>query len=254
MLLPATLRRATLGARAAVGVARRMHPGPRLQSTTTIKAAPPAGLRLDPTLEGIISRFAESTRAGSKAAEDKSKKLVDDFRNLQSVRVQNVLLVCSDYDSYTFEEDGLLTEMVGAGYGERNLTKPPTIERVNSTVKALQRFKEQKYDMVGPTSLELPDGCSRLCCAAVARRLVACLVGCRLCCASLLCLWSPRLPRLPPPPCTSPHLPRASSHATRILRHVRHTLPPLHHLLCASGHLAASHGRPQGFHLCYSQD
>eukprot|EP00966_Prymnesium_polylepis_P298706 6903014-Prymnesium_polylepis.1 len=94
-------------------------------------------------LENIISRFSESAKAGN-LMEDKSKKLVDDFNKLQAYRVQRVLLVCSDYDSYTFEEDGLLSEMVYNWYGERNLTKPPSIERVNSTVRALERFKEYK--------------------------------------------------------------------------------------------------------------
>ena len=69
-------------------------------------------------LENIISRFSESAKAGN-LMEDKSKKLVDDFNKLQAYRVQRVLLVCSDYDSYTFEEDGLLSEMVYNWYGER---------------------------------------------------------------------------------------------------------------------------------------
>ena len=38
--------------------------------------------------------------------ESKSKSLVDEFGLLQRFRVQKVLLVCSDYDSYTFEEEG----------------------------------------------------------------------------------------------------------------------------------------------------
>ena len=133
------LRRATLAA-----AARVAGQGSLRRASGSVAAKK---LRLDPMLENIISRFSESTKTGN-MVEDKSRKLVNDFRKLQGVRVQNVLLVCSDYDSYTFEEDGLLTEMVGAGYGERNLTKPPSIERVNSTVKALQRFKESKYDMV----------------------------------------------------------------------------------------------------------
>jgi len=57
-----------------------------------------AGVRLDPMLENIISRFSESAKAGN-LMEDKSKKLVDDFNKLQAYRVQRVLLVCSDYDS-----------------------------------------------------------------------------------------------------------------------------------------------------------
>ena len=31
---------------------------------------------------------------------------MEEFSQLQRFKVQRVLLVCSDYDSYTFEEDG----------------------------------------------------------------------------------------------------------------------------------------------------
>jgi hypothetical protein len=72
-----------------------------------------APLRLEPQLEGIITRFQSSIKASRGGLhEDKSKSLVNDFGQLQRVRVQNVLLVCSDYDSYTFEEEGLLNELV----------------------------------------------------------------------------------------------------------------------------------------------
>ena len=43
--------------------------------------------------------------------------------------MQKVLLVCSDYDSYQFEEDGLLMEMIWGTYTEHELTKPPNVDR-----------------------------------------------------------------------------------------------------------------------------
>ena len=55
-------------------------------------------------------------RARKSATEtDKSSSIVDSVAQLQTRRVQNVLLMCSDYDSYTFEEDGLLTELIYSG-------------------------------------------------------------------------------------------------------------------------------------------
>ena len=62
---------------------------------------------LDGSLEKIISRFESSMKSGSAGVvQEKSSSLVDEFGQLQRFRVQRVLLVCSDYDSYTFEEDG----------------------------------------------------------------------------------------------------------------------------------------------------
>ena len=73
----------------------------------------PAPVRLDSSLESILGRFRESKRGATKGT---AKALVDDFGQLQRIRVRKVLLVCSDYDSYTFEEDGLLNEMVTQWY------------------------------------------------------------------------------------------------------------------------------------------
>ena len=59
---------------------------------------------------GYKSAIAKA-RDAAKAA-DKSKSLVDDFVMLQRFRVQKVMLVCSDYDSYTFEEEGCVIATV----------------------------------------------------------------------------------------------------------------------------------------------
>ena len=63
---------------------------------------------------------------------------MDNFE-LQRVRVQKVLLVCSDYDSYTFEEEGLLNELVYQWYAEHSLSKPPVIDRVSSPEAGVRR-------------------------------------------------------------------------------------------------------------------
>ena len=98
---------------------------------------------LEPSLESALSRFRKSA-----TETDKSSSIVDSVAQLQTRRVQNVLLMCSDYDSYTFEEDGLLTELIYSEYDTMNLRKPPTIERVSSPEKALARMKEQEYDLL----------------------------------------------------------------------------------------------------------
>lgn len=139
--------------RTAIGAAQRSLSTQRrsLSSFASSEEVPvPPFVRLEPALETIISRFQSSLKAGRARAESKSANLVDDIGQLQRFRVQKVLLVCSDYDSYTFEEDGLLNESLWAEYSEHALlSKPPTIDRVASPELAVERFKEMgDYDMV----------------------------------------------------------------------------------------------------------
>ena len=131
----------------AAAVAARRKLSSRAAGDNELTAKP---LLLDPALETIISRFQSSLKAGRARAESKSANLLDDIGQLQRFRVQKVLLVCSDYDSYTFEEDGLLTESLWSEYSEHALlSKPPTIDRVASPELAVERFKELgDYDMV----------------------------------------------------------------------------------------------------------
>lgn len=63
-------------------------------------------MRLEPALEKIITSFKSSMKPTRLGSVDKSRAIVDEFGMLQRFRVQKVLLVCSDYDSYTFEEEG----------------------------------------------------------------------------------------------------------------------------------------------------
>lgn len=102
-------------------------------------------LRLEPSLESALARFRSATL---KSGKDRS--IVDDFAKLQAVKVKKVLLLCSDYDSYTFEEEGLLSEVVFQEYAMLNLRTPPMIERVSTSERALSRLRESpgQYDMV----------------------------------------------------------------------------------------------------------
>ncbi|MDJ0763347.1 MAG: PEP/pyruvate-binding domain-containing protein [Myxococcota bacterium] len=63
-------------------------------------------------------------------------------------RVHNILLVSSPYDSFTFEEDGRLTELLFSEYLELNLRYAPNIMRVSTAEEALQALQRSTFDLV----------------------------------------------------------------------------------------------------------
>jgi DNA-binding NarL/FixJ family response regulator len=70
------------------------------------------------------------------------------FANLMPWRVRNILLVSSLYDSFTFQEDGRLTEMLFSEYLELNLRYAPRIERVSTVTEALEKLRNAPFDLV----------------------------------------------------------------------------------------------------------
>jgi hypothetical protein len=68
--------------------------------------------------------------------------------SLMQRRVRNILLVSSVYDSFTFEEDGRLTEALSTEYLELNLRYAPHIVRVSTADEALSKLREQAFDLV----------------------------------------------------------------------------------------------------------
>jgi len=70
------------------------------------------------------------------------------FDDLMVKRVHNILLVSSLYDSFTFEEDGRLNEVLFSEYLELNLRYTPHIERVPTADEALTRLAEKQFDLV----------------------------------------------------------------------------------------------------------
>jgi hypothetical protein len=70
------------------------------------------------------------------------------FYSLMPKRVQNLLLVTSLYDCYTFIEDGRLAEMLLTEYMELNLTFMPVIQRVSTADEALRRIQSEPFDLV----------------------------------------------------------------------------------------------------------
>ncbi|MBQ7855943.1 MAG: phosphoenolpyruvate synthase [Alistipes sp.] len=72
-----------------------------------------------------------------------------DYDTLMSCRIRRILLVCNSYDSYTLEEDGRLESQITHEYSELNLSNPPSITRVESTVEALELIdRSEVFDVV----------------------------------------------------------------------------------------------------------
>ena len=76
---------------------------------------------------------------------DKSR----DYSQLMSRRIRRILLVCNSYDSYTLEEDGRLEVQITQEYSDLNLSNPPSITRVESTIEALELINSsEEFDLV----------------------------------------------------------------------------------------------------------
>jgi len=70
------------------------------------------------------------------------------YDRLMPRRIRTVLLVSSRYDSFTFEEDGKLSESLFSDYLELNLRYAPRIDKVPTAHKALERLRSENYDLV----------------------------------------------------------------------------------------------------------
>ncbi|MDR3673400.1 MAG: PEP/pyruvate-binding domain-containing protein [Holophaga sp.] len=70
------------------------------------------------------------------------------FEALMPRRVENLLLVTSLYDSYTFIEDGRLSEMLLEEFMELHLQSSPNIRRVSTAREALDLIGRVPFDLV----------------------------------------------------------------------------------------------------------
>ncbi len=70
------------------------------------------------------------------------------FSALMPWRVRNILLVSSLYDSFIFQEEGHLGEMLVSEYLDLNLSYAPAIERVSTAEDAIRRVGESRFDLV----------------------------------------------------------------------------------------------------------
>ncbi len=70
------------------------------------------------------------------------------YSALMPWRVRNILVVSSLYDSFTFQEDGDLTEMLVSEYLELNLSSAPAIDQVSTAEEAIARLRSDPPDLV----------------------------------------------------------------------------------------------------------
>ena len=66
-----------------------------------------------------------------------------------SRRIRRILLVSNNYDTFSLEEDGRIEPKISREYLDLNLSNPPSIVRVESTVEALESAqKGETFDLV----------------------------------------------------------------------------------------------------------
>ena len=70
------------------------------------------------------------------------------FQNLMRRRIRNILLVCSLYDLYIFEEDGRLYELLRNEYQNHRLSHTPEIIRVSSGAEALNTLGDTPIHVI----------------------------------------------------------------------------------------------------------
>ncbi len=70
------------------------------------------------------------------------------FDNLMQKRIHQVLIVCSEYDSFTLEEDGRIEEQIFNEYVSLNLRYPPRIMHANTAEEALKKMHKTYIDLV----------------------------------------------------------------------------------------------------------
>ncbi|MDP2172201.1 MAG: PEP/pyruvate-binding domain-containing protein [Candidatus Cloacimonadaceae bacterium] len=72
----------------------------------------------------------------------------DIFHQLMQRRVRDILLVSTFYDAFIFEQDGRLSEQIFGEYRQLNLSTAPRITSVPTGTEALEKLKENNYDLV----------------------------------------------------------------------------------------------------------
>jgi DNA-binding NarL/FixJ family response regulator len=70
------------------------------------------------------------------------------FHDLMPFRVREILLVSSDYDFFTLEEDGPLVERLFLQYSELNLSSAPRITHATTCERALELLAQRRFDLV----------------------------------------------------------------------------------------------------------
>lgn len=70
------------------------------------------------------------------------------FHELMAFKVMKILLVSSPYDAFLMEEDGSIATRVIREYQGLNLSGAPRVTRVSSGDEAVDRIKNERFDLV----------------------------------------------------------------------------------------------------------
>src|SRR5664280_184778 len=70
------------------------------------------------------------------------------FDLLMQKRIQQVLIICSNYDFYMLEEDGRIDEQIFNEYVSLNLRYPPIFLHTDSAKEAFEILEREKIDLV----------------------------------------------------------------------------------------------------------
>ena len=69
--------------------------------------------------------------------------------SLMSNKIRRILLICNNFDSFSLEESGRIEEQITREYAELNLSAPPSISRVETTMDALELIRSgASFDLV----------------------------------------------------------------------------------------------------------
>ena len=73
-----------------------------------------------------------------------------DNNQLMLKRIRRILLICNNYDSFSLEEDGHIEEQIRREYADLSLSNPPSFERAESTLDALELLRQPScsYDLI----------------------------------------------------------------------------------------------------------
>ena len=72
----------------------------------------------------------------------------DDYTQLMTNRIRKILLVCTNYDAFSLEEDGRIDVKIADEYQQLNLSNPPQITRVETVADAQERLQEESFDLL----------------------------------------------------------------------------------------------------------
>lgn len=70
------------------------------------------------------------------------------FAHLMNKRIYNVLLIASNYDAFTLEEDGRIDEQIFDEYHALNLRYPPRFTLAGSAEAATRLLHQRAFDLV----------------------------------------------------------------------------------------------------------